>query len=132
MSENIFEPNDGDHPGLIYNPESPFWHKVDFDNLPDTEDGLSNELAFVASSVALWLASMGFAITWFPPDPANVCPIPAWMIADAYAELDRRRGGPGRSAEFWQGEMERQGLKAYGIGGQMDFDEFIESLNNEN
>lgn len=130
MSENPFEPGDADHPGLIFNPESPFWHKVDFDNLPDTEDGLSNELAFVASAVALWLASMGFGIHWFPPDPQNVCPLPAWMIADAYERLDVNHGH--RSSEFWQREMEKQGLKAYGIGGEMNFDEFVESLNNEN
>lgn len=130
MSENVFEPGDADHPGPIYNPECPFWHHVDFDNLPDTEEGLSNELAFVSSAVALWLASMGFGIHWFPPDPGNVCPLPAWMIADAYERLDVGHGN--RSSEFWQREMEHQGLKAYGIGGQMDFDQFIESLNNEN
>ncbi|MBM4511711.1 hypothetical protein GS425_17320 [Rhodococcus hoagii] len=111
-ADDLFDPEHPDYPGPIFNPDSPFWHHVDFDNLPDTENGLSNELAFVASSIALWLASLGFGITWFPPDPKNVCPLPAWMIAEAYERLDQDRGG--RDVDYWHREMELAGHRAYG------------------
>lgn len=126
MSEHLFQYTPEDHPGPIYNPESPFWHKVDFDNLPDTDDGLSNELAFVSAAFALWLATLGFGITWFPPDPENVCPLPAWMVADAYERLDQNRMG--RPSDYWRREMEKSAIEAYGKPPGTGLDDFLKSF----